>query len=116
MSKQRSIERVIEETRADQMASQELVSTVQGELYSLGADIATIEQNIEHARETEHQQRGELDRLRDTFGELRNQERDDGERLSELEAALGNLLGSRGEREKTLRLTEQTTYRAGRGS
>ena len=107
VSKQRSIERVIEETRSDQMASQESVSAVQGELYSIGADIATIEQNIEHARETEHQQRGELDRLRDTFGELRNQERDDGERLSELEAALGNLLGSRVEREKTLRLTEQ---------
>ena len=107
VSKQRNIERVIEETRSDQMASQELVSAVQGELYSLGADIATIEQNIEHARETEHQQRGELDRLRDTFGELRNQERDDGERLSKLEVVLGNLLGSRVEREKTLRLTEQ---------
>ena len=47
-----------------------------------------------------------MDRLRDTFDELRNQERDDGERLSDLEAALGNLLGSRVEREKTLRLTE----------
>jgi chromosome segregation protein len=108
VSKQRSIERVIEETRSDQMASQELVNTVQGELYSLGADIATIEQNIEHARETEHQQRGELDRLRDTFGELKNQERDDGERLNELEAELGNLRGSRIEREKTVRLAEQT--------
>jgi chromosome segregation protein len=107
VSKQRSIERVIEETRSDQMASQELVNAVQGELYSLGADIATIEQNIEHARETEHQQRGELDRLRDTFGELKNQERDDGERLSELESALGSLRDSRVEREKMLRLAEQ---------
>ena len=107
VSKQRSIERVMEETRSDQLASQELVSAVQGELYSLGADIATIEQNIEHARETEHQQRGELDRLRDTFGELRKQERDDGERLSDLEAALDNLRESRVDREKTLRLAEQ---------
>jgi chromosome segregation protein len=107
VSKQRSIERVIEETRSDQIACQELVSTVQGELYSLGADIATIEQNIEHARETEHQQRGELDRLRDTFGELKNQERDDGEKLKELEVALGSLRGSRLEREQTVRQTAQ---------
>jgi chromosome segregation protein len=107
VSKQRSIERVMEETRSDQLTSQELVSSVQGELYSLGADIATIERNIEHARETEHQQRNELDRLRDTFDELRKQERDDGEKLSELEVALGNLRESRVEREKKLRLAEQ---------
>lgn len=107
VSKQRSIELIMEETRSDQLTSQELINAVQGELYSLGADIATIEQNIEHARETEHQQRSELDRLRDTFGELRKQERDDGERLSDSEVALDNLRVSRVDREQTLRQAEQ---------
>lgn len=97
----------MEETRSDQLVSQELVSAVQGELYSLGADIATIEQNIEHARETEHQQRGELDRLRDTFSELQKQKRDDGERLGNLEATLDDIRRSRFDREEMLRLAEQ---------
>jgi chromosome segregation protein len=108
VSKQRSIERVMEETRADQLACQELVSGVQGELYSLGADIATIEQNIEHARETEHQQRGELDRLHDTFGELKEQEWDDGKRLGDLEATLDSLRETRVNRERALNLAEQS--------
>jgi chromosome segregation protein len=107
VSKQHSIERIMEETRSDQLISQELVSAGQGELYSLGADIATIEQNIEHARETEHQQRGELNRLRDTLGELRKQQRDDNLRLGDLEKELDTLQESRIARGKMLTLAEQ---------
>jgi chromosome segregation protein len=107
VSKQRSIERVIEEVRSGQLASQELVNEIQGELYTLGADIATIEQNIEHSRETEHQQRGELDRLRDTLSELNKQQLDDSERSESLEVELNILRESRTAREQSLRNAEQ---------
>lgn len=95
LSKQRNKERLIEETLAEQLALQELVSEIQGQIYSLGADIATIEQSIEHSRETEHQQRGELDRLGDSLSDLRNQYSDDNQLLVKMELELKHLKESR---------------------
>jgi len=107
ISKQRSIERLIEEALAGQLAAQELVGSIQGEIYSIGADIVTTEQNIEHSRETEYQQRGELDRLQGTLGDLTNQLDNDSKQLDEMEKQLKSLHESRVSQEDALRLSEE---------
>jgi len=107
ISKQRSIERLIEEALAGQLAAQELVGSIQGEIYSIGADIVTTEQNIEHSRETEYQQRGELDRLQGTLGDLTNQLDNDSKQLDEMEKQLKSLHESRVSQEDALRLSAE---------
>ena len=67
ISKQRIIESSLEEILSQQLSAQATVSQVQGKIYALGADIATIEQSIEHSRETQHQQLGELERLKESL-------------------------------------------------
>ena len=49
LADQRELERMIEEIRAKQLSSQEKLSTIQGDVYAVGADIASVEQRIEHA-------------------------------------------------------------------
>jgi chromosome segregation protein len=70
LADQRELERTIEEIRAKQLSSQEGLSAIQGDVYAVGADIASIEQRIEHARQTEQQQRSELQRLEVSIDEL----------------------------------------------
>jgi chromosome segregation protein len=70
LADQRELERTIEEIRAKQLSSQEGLSAIQGDVYAVGADIASIEQRIEHARQTEQQQQSELQRLEVSIDEL----------------------------------------------
>ena len=70
LADQRELERTIEEIRAKQLSSQEKLSAIQGDVYAVGADIASVEQRIEHARQTEQQQRSELQRLEGSIDEL----------------------------------------------
>ena len=59
LAQQRSLESTVEEIRAQQSDAQKLVNDIQAEFYTLGAEVASIEQKIEHTRETEQQQRAE---------------------------------------------------------
>ena len=55
--RQRGLENEIESLRADEMTSQQEVSDRQAAFYAAGAEVASLEQAIEHAKETGEQQR-----------------------------------------------------------
>ncbi len=102
ISKQRIIESSLEEILSQQLSAQATVSQVQGKIYALGADIATIEQSIEHSRETQHQQLGELERLKESLSELLKQKEEDDNSLSQIENELAELIEIQGSRKKAL--------------
>ncbi|MCP4828029.1 MAG: chromosome segregation protein SMC [Proteobacteria bacterium] len=83
---QRGLESRIEGVRANELASQQKLSDLQAAFYAVGADVASVEQAIEHARETGEQQRAEFERLEVTLAELGTQHQQDHLRIRELEA------------------------------
>jgi len=58
---QRSAEAALEKIHEDQGQATEEFSVVQGELYSVGSEIARLEQSIEHAREMQKRQQQEFE-------------------------------------------------------
>jgi len=58
---QRSAEAALEKLHQEQGQSSEAFSKVQGELYSVGSEIARLEQSIEHARELQKRQKQEFE-------------------------------------------------------
>jgi len=57
---QRSAEAALEKLHVEQGQASEAFSTVQGELYGVGSEIARLEQAIEHARELQKRQQDEF--------------------------------------------------------
>lgn len=107
ISKQRIIESSLEEILSRQLSAQATVSQMQGKIYALGADIATIEQSIEHSRETQHQQLGELERLKESLSELFKQKEEDNSSLNKIEYELAELIESQSTRKEALMDAEE---------
>jgi chromosome segregation protein len=61
ISRQRASEAALEKLHQEQGRSNEALSEVQGELYSVGSEIARLEQAIEHARELRKRQKQEFE-------------------------------------------------------
>ncbi|MDP6435138.1 MAG: chromosome segregation protein SMC [Arenicellales bacterium] len=70
---QREVEREIGALREQQGAEQDQLNTIQGEFYRLGAEVAGVEQSIEHAQETRQQRQEELERLSASTGDIDQQ-------------------------------------------
>ncbi len=70
---QRETESQIERQRSQQSEAQEKMNAVQGEFYRISADVATMEQNIEHAKETREHQQSEYERLVEEATSLQTQ-------------------------------------------
>jgi len=85
LGEQRAIERQIESLRADELTAQQNVNDLQAAFYAVGADVASVEQAIDHARETGEQQCAEFERLEITLGEIRSQSTDDSSRILALQ-------------------------------
>jgi chromosome segregation protein len=81
---QRGIEAELEKLREALADANEAFNEVQGHYYKLGADVARIEQAIQHSRESRQQQQQELARVEQTLGEIETHIRLDSERLEEL--------------------------------
>ncbi len=79
---QRETEAKIEQQRTQQTEAQEKMNTVQGEFYRISADVATMEQNIEHAHETHKRQQAEYERLVQEVASLQTQSTRDQQALS----------------------------------
>ena len=107
LADQRELERIIEEIRAKQLSSQEKLSTIQGDVYAVGADIASVEQRIEHARQTEQQQRSELQRLDESIEELLLEKEVELERKQVLEVQIGVSRESRSVTVESVAMTEE---------
>ena len=84
IAEQRRIEAELEKLRDSLTSANESFNTVQGQYYKLGADVARIEQAIQHNRESRQQQQEELSRAEQTLAEVEEHIRVDTTRLEEL--------------------------------
>ena len=99
LAEQRRLEQAIEQARVEHATSQDHVNQVQGELYRVGAEVATIEQRIEHAADSRRQRDLELQRLLETIGELQEQLAQDQGRMHDTRHGLDKILPTLDERQ-----------------
>jgi len=86
LAAQRAIEAELEKLRDSLVTANESFNTVQGQYYQQGADVARIEQAIQHSKESRQQQQQELARAQHTLGEIDEHVKLDGRRIEELAA------------------------------
>jgi chromosome segregation protein len=84
LAAQRNAEAELEKLRSSLTEANETFNTVQGHYYKLGADVARVEQAIQHNRESRQQQQQELARVQQTLGEIEDHIKLDSTRLEEL--------------------------------
>ncbi len=91
----RHVETLIEKSRASHTEAQDTFNEVQGRFYSVGADIARVEQAIQHGKELRQRQEKDLAQAEHALGEVQGHlDRDTvqleelGRTLQELEPAL----------------------------
>lgn len=70
VAEQRGREADMERTREEQHEAAEHFNKVQGEYYSVGSEIARLEQSIQHARDLRDRQQRELDETEENYREL----------------------------------------------
>ncbi|MCC6303284.1 MAG: chromosome segregation protein SMC [Gammaproteobacteria bacterium] len=84
----RSIEAGVEKQREGQVEANEEFNRIQGEFYSLGSDIARLEQSIQHAREKQQQNRDDLAAVERSRAESLLHREQDGAQIAELRRVL----------------------------
>ncbi|MGD8785467.1 MAG: AAA family ATPase, partial [Thioalkalispiraceae bacterium] len=87
-AKQRNIEADIETQREGLAEANELFNKIQSRFYSVGSDIARLEQSIQHTRERKQQQQNDLSQLEKDLNEAQSHLNTDQQRISELEQEL----------------------------
>lgn len=91
VSRQRGAERGLVEAREQQTESSEQLNEIQGRYYSLGSDIARIEQQISHHREMRQRRAEDLASSTEALAELQRTLDQDREKRQELERRLADL-------------------------
>ena len=91
LAAQRAVEAELEKLREELIVANEAFNTVQGNYYRLGADLARIEQAIQHSRESRQQQQQELARAEQTLGEVGEHIERDSRRLEQLVQDIGGI-------------------------
>ncbi len=84
LAAQRAIEAELERLRASLTDTNDTFNSVQGRYYKLGADVARIEQAIQHSKESRQQQQLELERAERTLGEVGEHIEHDARQIEEL--------------------------------
>ncbi|MEM7282343.1 MAG: chromosome segregation protein SMC [Pseudomonadota bacterium] len=92
IAEQRAVEAAIEEARRDHQAASDQFNEIQGRFYRVGAEIARIEQAIQHGRELRQQQEQDQKDIKVELAELEGHEARDQEQLKEISSALSSLL------------------------
>jgi len=88
IARQRNAEANIESKREAHVEASEHFNTIQSEFYGIGADIARLEQTIQHARERYQQQRQDLDQLERSWNEAQVHEESDRLKIEDLQSKL----------------------------
>jgi chromosome segregation protein len=114
LAEQRAAEAALEKQRLVQAEQSELVSSVQGRYYEVGALISRTEQSIQHTRELRERQRSDLTQAHATLNELAlHMDRDERElatlraELAELAPQLAAATRAEGEKAAELAAAEQ---------
>ena len=84
LAAQRAVEADLEKLREELTVANEAFNTVQGDYYRLGADVARIEQAIQHSKESRQQQQQEMARAEQTLGEIGEHIERDSRRLEQM--------------------------------
>lgn len=88
VAEQRAIETEIEKSRESLVEANETFNEVQGRYYGLGAEIARLEQAIQHSKESRQRQQEELKKAEQAWNEVEAHISVDGKRLQELDSEL----------------------------
>jgi len=88
IARQRNAEANIESKREAHVEASEHFNTIQSEYYGIGADIARLEQTIQHARERYQQQRQDLEQLERSWNEAQVHEESDRQKIEDLQGKL----------------------------
>jgi len=107
LAQQRSLEGKVEEIRTQQSDAQKLMNDIQAGFYTVGAEVASVEQKIEHTRETEQQQRSELGRLTADLESISTQLEQDSLERQKLEDLMSRSEALRASRESGLQSAQQ---------
>lgn len=91
VAEQRRVDAELERLRDGHTELQDRYNSVQQEYYALGAEVARLEQSIQHQRERKHQLNDELEQIRRSWQESVNHRDTDAERVAELDAQLDEL-------------------------
>ena len=84
----RSSEAEIEALRESQVDATEAFNEVQGRFYSVGADIARLEQNIQHTKDRRQQQQQDLTQVKQALSEAQSHLDMDQRQIAQLKAVL----------------------------
>ncbi len=114
MARQRQAEAAIEEARERQIDVSEQFNQVQARFYAVGADVARLEQAVQHGRERQEQLRGDLQRVEQTENEARALLETDEEQLGSLLQALGQAEPELSRAEDKERISLEAYHRAER--
>ncbi|MDH5776642.1 MAG: chromosome segregation protein SMC [Gammaproteobacteria bacterium] len=88
IAKQRSIEAEIEKQREAHTEANDSFNQIQARFYSVGSDIARIEQTIQHSRERRQQQNLDLEQLEKDWQNAQSHLDTDRQKITELESGL----------------------------
>ncbi len=91
VAEQRRLEAEIEKARLLQGERSEAFNAVQGQYYRIGAEIARLEQSIEHGRELRQRQEQDLQQAREAAEEIEAHIAQDRNELEQLDSALNEL-------------------------
>lgn len=90
MAEQRGIEAALEKDRESHIEASDTFNEIQGRFYAVGAEIARVEQTIQHAKEMGQKQRHDLDQIEQGWRELTQLIDSDRSRLQELAERTGH--------------------------
>ncbi len=88
VARQRNAEANIESRREAHVEASDQFNTIQSEYYGVGADIARLEQTIQHERERYQQQRQDLEQLERSWNEAQSHQDHDKRRIEELQSVI----------------------------
>ena len=89
LARQRNAEAGIERLREAHVEASDGFNGVQSSFYSVGADIARLEQSIQHAKERRQQQQHDLNQVERSWNEAQSHLESDRRKIGELHAAVG---------------------------
>ena len=87
----RAVEAGLEKGRAEHIEVSDLFNEVQGRYYELGAEVARVEQAIQHGKETRRSQQEELEKNEQAWNEVHAHIKFDGQRLEQLARELADI-------------------------
>jgi len=91
IANQRNIEAEIEKQRSQHSESNDRFNEVQTRYYSVGADIARLEQTLQHAKERQQQQQQDLSQLEKDGHEAEGHQAADKKRIEDIQTQLSQL-------------------------